>query len=109
MGFSEPESTICLFKNVTGIACPSCGTTRSVLAIFGGDISSAWFINPLGLLGATFLLLFPFVFGYQLFSKRKIVERLMDRIVGAIKQPRMAIPLLMIMLVNWIWNITKGI
>ena len=38
---------LCLFKNFSGIACPSCGFTRGFLSLVGGDFIQAWLYNPL--------------------------------------------------------------
>ncbi|UQA91085.1 DUF2752 domain-containing protein [Streptomyces halobius] len=35
-----------------GIMAPTCGLTRSVVAVFRGDVVTAWRYNPLGLLVA---------------------------------------------------------
>lgn len=37
----------CVFKGITGIPCPTCGTTRSVLYLSQGDIATALVMNPL--------------------------------------------------------------
>ena len=37
----------CTFRNLTGIPCPSCGTTRTALALLDFDIGSALTVNPL--------------------------------------------------------------
>ncbi len=38
---------LCLFKNFSGIACPSCGFTRGFLSLIGGNFTQAWLFNPL--------------------------------------------------------------
>ena len=38
---------LCLFKNLSGIACPSCGFTRGFLSLIGGNFTQAWLYNPL--------------------------------------------------------------
>ncbi len=43
--FSDVE--LCVFRRVTGLPCPSCGMTRSYLALFSGDIGRAFFMHPL--------------------------------------------------------------
>jgi hypothetical protein len=37
----------CVFKGLTGIPCPTCGSTRSVAHLAHGDILSALAMNPL--------------------------------------------------------------
>ena len=37
----------CVFKGLTGIPCPTCGSSRSVMHLAHGDILSALAMNPL--------------------------------------------------------------
>jgi Protein of unknown function (DUF2752) len=37
----------CVFKGLTGIPCPTCGSTRSVMHLAHGDILHALAMNPL--------------------------------------------------------------
>jgi uncharacterized membrane protein YfcA len=39
---------LCLFRNLTGLPCPFCGTTRSVGSILQGNLDAALAFNPLG-------------------------------------------------------------
>lgn len=53
---------LCLFRSLTGLPCPFCGTTRSIGSILQGDFGSALGLNPLGFLvmaGAVFMFLTP--------------------------------------------------
>ncbi len=63
IGFITDRS-ICIFYNLTGIPCPSCGMTRSFLHLFKGDIKGAFWYHPLFPL----VLLIPFIVN----SKRKV-------------------------------------
>ncbi len=46
----------CTFHELTGLACPTCGTTRAALALLEGDVLTALWINPLAAAaGAAFL------------------------------------------------------
>ena len=38
----------CPVRLLTGRPCPTCGTTRSVVAIISGDFGHAWELNPIG-------------------------------------------------------------
>jgi hypothetical protein len=49
-----------MFRNLTGLPCPFCGTTRSVGNLLLGDFQGALSMNPLGfvsvgLLGVVFI------------------------------------------------------
>lgn len=37
----------CLFKHVTGVACPTCGFTRGGLCMLNGRLLAGWLHNPL--------------------------------------------------------------
>lgn len=55
--FEQNRFTICLFKNLTGVPCPSCGMTRAFLFLGHGQILKASTLNPLALpLALAFLL-----------------------------------------------------
>ncbi len=48
----------CVFKALTGIPCPTCGSTRSIVYLSHGDVISAFLMNPLvGLCAAGAVLL----------------------------------------------------
>jgi len=55
--YLERPVHLCLFKNVTGLACPTCGVTRGVLCLLHGRFAQAWLYNPLML---SAILLFSF-------------------------------------------------
>ncbi len=40
------DLTLCLFRNATGLPCPTCGTTRAVLAAADGRLADAASFNP---------------------------------------------------------------
>ncbi len=43
----ERPAGFCLFKRLTGIACPTCGFTRGALNLLDGRLIQAWLCNPL--------------------------------------------------------------
>ena len=45
----------CTFRGLTGIPCPTCGTTRVALALLDLDLATAFAVNPLATVaGASF-------------------------------------------------------
>ena len=51
-GFFPP----CLFRMLTGLTCPGCGSTRAMHQILHGHFAAAFMLNPLFLLSIPFLL-----------------------------------------------------
>ena len=45
----------CLFFTLTGLQCPGCGTLRALHQLFNGNISAAFWLNPLIFLSAPFI------------------------------------------------------
>jgi hypothetical protein len=52
-GFFPP----CLFRMLTGLTCPGCGTTRALHQILHGHFDAAFMLNPLFLIAIPFLLI----------------------------------------------------
>ena len=51
LGAGEVEGpTLCPFRLATGLPCPLCGTTRSLMALGRGDVEASVAYSPLGLL-----------------------------------------------------------
>jgi hypothetical protein len=50
----------CVFKAVTGVPCPTCGSTRSIVFLSHGDMLSAFYMNPLVALCAIIALVYFF-------------------------------------------------
>src|SRR5688500_6337044 len=65
----------CLIKQSTGLACPSCGSTHSVLSLLQGDIRGALWWNPLGLVSALIMFLLPFWILYDTLRRKETLFR----------------------------------
>jgi hypothetical protein len=46
----------CIFRLLTGLTCPGCGTTRALHAILHGHLETAFMLNPMLLLASPFLI-----------------------------------------------------
>lgn len=100
---------LCLFRHVTGIACPSCGSTRSVIAIMNGRFHEAIMLNPAGFLIAAIMLSVPLWISLDLATGRQTLLDFYIRTEAIIRKPLIAAMLICLVLANWIWNIQKGI
>jgi hypothetical protein len=47
---------LCPFRLLTGLPCPGCGLTRSLVSLLHGDLSAAVLFHPLGPVAASVLL-----------------------------------------------------
>jgi len=105
----QHEVGLCLIKQVTNVPCPSCGTTRSVLALVDGDFASSLQWNPLGWLVGTMMLITPLWITFDLLLKRRTFIHFYRRTEGWFKSKWVAGPAIALVLANWAWNICKGL
>lgn len=101
--------TPCIFKNVTGIACPSCGSTRSVLLLSHGNFTDALLLNPLGVFMAAIMLIAPFWLLYDVTLKKDTLYTSYKKFEKIVQIKWVAITLIILILINWAWNIQKGL
>ena len=100
---------LCIFKHVTDLPCPSCGSTRSVVSILHGNFREALSINPLGIPVALIMLLAPLWMLYDLITRKNSLFSIYCRMETFLKKPAIAVPLICLVIINWIWNIFKGL
>lgn len=89
--------------------CPSCGSTRSVMAITQGKIAEALYLNPFGILIALVMLITPIWLLRDVFAKKDSLLQFYQKLEVTLKKKRVALPLIVLVIVNWAWNITKGL
>jgi hypothetical protein len=100
---------VCLIKKLTNVPCPSCGSTRSMLSILNGEYWQGLKWNPLGFISLIGLMVIPPWIVFDFLSKSGTFISLYYKIEKALQKKRVAIPLIVLMLINWWWNIYKGI
>lgn len=100
---------VCLIKHVTNIPCPSCGSTRSIISLAKGDFGGALNINPIGYLVAIIMLIAPIWIIADLITRGHTLFDSYQKIEFYLKRPTYAIPLTLLVIINWIWNIAKGL
>lgn len=105
---SQDAVTLCLFKSATGFPCPSCGITRSVLLLAQGDVMQALWINPLGIIAGLLLIIIPVWIMMDLIRNRLSLLAVYKRSEEVIRSQKLIyIPMIALVALNWIWNITK--
>ncbi|MBS1773856.1 MAG: DUF2752 domain-containing protein [Bacteroidetes bacterium] len=98
---------VCWFKNITSLPCPSCGTTRSLLAICHGEFYHALLINPLGYVASVLAITMPLWLLYDILNAKGTIYIAFQLLNKLLKKKIVLITLLSIIAVNWIWNIYK--
>lgn len=108
---AHPQSdlTVCLIKNATGLPCPSCGSTRSVVALAQGDWLEALRLNPLGVLIAIVLVVAPFWISLDVHTGKATLHTFTLRVEGYLQRKWVAAPAILLILLNWIWSFSKGL
>jgi hypothetical protein len=101
--------TVCLFKEATGLPCPSCGTTRSLVLLVQGQVVASFMTNPFGPLLALLLAIVPLWVVVDAVRKKDSFYRRYIWVENLFIQNRwITASAAAIMVLNWIWNITKG-
>ena len=100
---------VCLIKHLTNKPCPSCGSTRSVVSLIKGDFIEAFNINPIGYLVIIIMIIAPIWIIADTIKRTKTFFDFYLKIETYLKRPKIAIPLILLVIINWIWNITKGL
>jgi hypothetical protein len=103
----KPTLNVCLFRQVTGIPCPSCGTTHAVLSITQGNFRKALYENILGFPAAFMLLIFPAWILIDLIRRRDSFYRFYYLAESFFRRNWVAWPALLLLLINWGWHILK--
>lgn len=105
---ATPE--VCLFKAVTHLPCPSCGTTRALEMLMSGDVRGSLFENPFGILLALALIVVPLWLVADMFRKSESLLRWYVRGERLLSEHKwISIPAIALVIVNWVWNIAKGL
>lgn len=92
---------VCIFRGITGLPCPGCGLTRSIVAAVHGDMAKSFSFHRLGLMTLAYIL-FQFVFslGFLVIPKQR------TRIIHYSKFLHRGIIILAILFgVNWIFTL----
>lgn len=96
-------SSLCLFKSVSGIECPSCGSTRSVLAFLSGDILLSLRYNLFGFLFAVLMLAVPLLLLVEKVFKRVLFYAFYIWLTIRFKRRRFLWIAIVLVVIYWIY------
>ena len=103
---------MCIFKWLTGYPCPGCGSTRALISLLHGDIKQSLWYNPVVfiLIICGFVLAFVSLIEYAKTKGRPIYK---EMTVYKIFHQSLSVWVIVIAVIftilNWAWNIHKGI
>jgi hypothetical protein len=108
--FHRVTTSLCLFKAITHLPCPSCGTTRSMLLLVNGYIGKSLWINPFGVVLSFALFIIPFwILADILWKSDSFFRRYVSAERLLTQRKWLSVPAIAVVLLNWIWNIIKGV
>ena len=99
--------TVCMIKNITGYPCPSCGTTRAIQLLVRGDFMASLQMNPFGIIVAIAMTIVPIWIAVDVILKRDTFFKGYKKTEAILRTPWLAIILILLVILNWIWNIYK--
>lgn len=92
-GYMDRPIVTCLFKLVTSLPCPTCGTTRGLAAIANGQIGRAFGFNPL---------VFTATFGFACILATRVIFARNIQLVLVKRERRLALAVaIVLVLINW--------
>ncbi len=89
---------LCLFKALTGLPCPTCGSTRAFGRLFAGDLAGALAMNPLTTVGAATVLAWALVDLALLPRRRALALEVRPRTAFVLR-----VAALVAFLLNWVF------
>lgn len=102
------HTTLCFIKNTTGYPCPACGTTRAAHLLLQGHLKEAFLLNPLGYPILLFLCTAPILLIADLLQNKDRFYRFYLWVELQFKKPWIFLPSIILITLNWFWNIYKG-
>lgn len=100
---------VCVLKNTVDLPCPACGTTRSIEALLQGEWKTALWLNPLGPLAVLGLLVLPLWLAHDAITRQNSLYDGYVKGTKLLQQWQWALPLGALLVLNWAWNIWKGL
>ena len=104
---NESNLGFCLIRSITGVPCPSCGMTRSVTTLAQGHLAEALWWNPLGIIMFASIITFPAWIIYDIIRRKDSFYKFFISVENFFRNRPVAIIAIILVVINWIWNIFK--
>ena len=102
----DEQVTPCVIKHVTGVPCPSCGSSRAVISLVHGAVVGALYWNPIDLIIFSIMLISPLWIGYHVVTRRNTFLTSYQRGERILRMKWVAVSATTLVIINWIWNIS---
>lgn len=99
--------SFCMIKDVTGYPCPSCGTTRAIKLLLQQRWIDSLSMNPFGFIVGLIMVIVPMWIVIDLVLKKETFFKWYKKTETTVRIPLIAVILILLVLLNWIWNIYK--
>jgi hypothetical protein len=74
-----------------------------------GDFVGAFNLNPFGYLIALIMLISPIWIIADFTMRSNTLFNFYQKVETYLKRPKYAVPLILLVVINWVWNILKGL
>jgi hypothetical protein len=99
----------CPVKNLTGIPCPSCGITRALVYVIKGQPGMAFTINPLSYIVGLIMIIAPLWIIFDIWKKKDTFIQFYNKTENLLKKKGYAMVFIVLIMLNWIYIIYKGL
>jgi hypothetical protein len=103
LGLDRLPFAVCVFKGLTGLPCPTCGSTRALGRLVHLDLLGALAMNPLATMSVVLLLVWALA-DYGLLARGRALEVEMGRPLGRVVR----ILAVTLVVVNWAYLLGSG-
>jgi Protein of unknown function (DUF2752) len=103
LGLDRIPLTLCVFKGLTGLPCPTCGSTRALGRLFALDFAGALAMNPFTTLVALVVAAWALADLALLPTRRAVELDVSPRLGFALR-----VGALLLFLANWVYLLAAG-
>lgn len=101
--------SVCLFKRIYHIPCPACGSTRAVVELLHGNLKESFLLNPNGIILVALMVALPVWLIVDLCRRDDSFYRFYQWLDRVLCKRSILIFFCLLVLLNWLWNIYKGL